>query len=133
MGGSWVDHGWSTLSLESFARKRIRRRATFKQDREAISAFINELKILQKVSHHNLVEFVGSYTDTLCCNHYATCCEDGFEGVLRLTPFSRENNHQLRKFFGCLAVGAFDICIVRTSDTKISNLPMSSSRKPVIS
>jgi serine/threonine protein kinase len=64
MGGSWVDHGWSTLSLESFARKRIRRRATFKQDREAISAFINELKILQKVSHHNLVEFVGSYTDT---------------------------------------------------------------------
>jgi hypothetical protein len=46
----WVDHVGSTLSLESFARKRIRRRATFKQDHEAITAFISELKILQRVS-----------------------------------------------------------------------------------
>jgi serine/threonine protein kinase len=44
----WVDHVWSTLSLESFARKRIRRRSSFRQDQEAITTFINELKILQR-------------------------------------------------------------------------------------
>ena len=102
----WVDQVWSTLSLEFFARKRILRRATFKKDHEAITAFIDELKVLQKVSHHHLVEFVGSYTDS---KHVAflmrPVAKTDLREYLRITPFPQENHHQLRKFFGCLAVG----------------------------
>jgi hypothetical protein len=124
----WVDHVWSALSLESFARKRIRRRATFRQDHEVITAFISELKILQKVSHHHLVEFVGSYTDT---NYVAIIMRPvakmDLKEYLRLTPFPRANNHQLRKFFECLAVGIRYLHRqnIRHKDIKPSNVLIS--------
>ncbi|CAI6341374.1 unnamed protein product [Periconia digitata] len=61
-GFSVVDRVRSKFTLQEYARKRIPRSGAFK-DRKALLSFENEVNNLKRLSHHHLVEFVGSYTD----------------------------------------------------------------------
>lgn len=54
----------SRLTLQEYARKRIVRRRAHAKDRKALEFFENEIHNLKRLSHHHLVKFVGSYTDS---------------------------------------------------------------------
>ncbi|KAI9892909.1 MAG: hypothetical protein M1814_001068 [Vezdaea aestivalis] len=105
-GSGYVDHIWSRLSFKEYARKRFR----FGRDYGGtIRTFENEVQTLKRLSHHHLVQVMGSYTDPKCvaflmrpvadCNLliYLRHTEDDlFSGDYSRLP-------TLRSFFGCLA------------------------------
>jgi serine/threonine protein kinase len=98
-----VDHVWSRLSLNEFARKRIPRGKTFKKDKAGIIDFEKELSALKRLSHHHLVKFVGSYTDPKYVGLIMSPVADSnLAEFLRITPFPTNQKTYLRRFYGCL-------------------------------
>ena len=98
-----VDKVYSQLGNRIYARKRIQRGHTFKQDGQKLRNFQNELRVLQKLHHPHLIKFVGSYTDP------------DWVGLI-MWPVAKSNLQtyleianpdtsaaELRSFFGCLA------------------------------
>ena len=100
-----VDHVFSRLSLQSFARKRIPRGRSFKKDQVAIQMFENELTTFKALSHRHLVRLIGSYTDRKFVGLIMTPVAD-----MDLHTYLLASRHEipdqiirLRRFFGCLA------------------------------
>jgi|SRR5579862_3325452 len=120
-----VDHVWSRLSYNEFARKRILRGRTFEKDKKAMSDFEKELEILKRLSHSHLVEYVGSYTDPKYVGLIMSPVADSnLAEFLRLDPFPTERLISLRQFYGCL-VSALDYLHenkIRHKDIKPSNI-----------
>ena len=99
-----VNHVFSRLSLDEFARKRILRGKTFKRDKKTLWDFERELATLKRLSHHHLVRFVGSYTDPLWVGIIMTPIADySLAEYLRVEPFPDERKSSLRCFYGCLS------------------------------
>ena len=96
-----VDRVRSEVSFREYARKLIPRGRTFQKDKNILRAFENELHSLRKLSHHHIVQLVGSYTDPK------------FVGII-MSPVAECNLKEylwgtfepslVRTFFGCLAV-----------------------------
>lgn len=60
-----VDKVVSLITLQEYARKRMRRGNNFTKSKREIKEFKAELTILKTVSHQHCVKLVGSYTDPL--------------------------------------------------------------------
>jgi hypothetical protein len=102
-GFGTVDHVWSKLSFDSFARKRIERWKSFKDSRTAIRSFENELATLKTVSHKHLVKLKGSYTDPLCVGLLMSPVADmDLKTYLVCDLEMKERQICVRRFFGCL-------------------------------
>ncbi|KAI9675505.1 MAG: Ankyrin repeat domain-containing protein 44 [Trizodia sp. TS-e1964] len=101
-GSGAVDHVRSKLSLEEYARKRLRK-TTFAKGSEALKTFENELRTLKRLSHHHLVRIIGSYTDP---KHVALLISPVAQMDLKVfltrNPFPQDDHLTLRGFFGCL-------------------------------
>ncbi|KAI9773871.1 MAG: hypothetical protein M1840_006097 [Geoglossum simile] len=123
-----VDHVWSRLSYNEFARKRILRGRTFGKDKELVSGFERELDILKRLSHCHLVEYVGSYTDPRYVGLIMSPVADSdLAKYLGFDPFPTERLILLRQFYGCL-VSALDYLHenkIRHKDIKPSNILVS--------
>lgn len=103
-GSGVVDLVYSRLSCKAYARKLIPRGKTFKKDQQKLLDFENELATLKRLSHHHLVEVIGSYTDkkfvALIMSPVADC---NLKEYLFLEPFDEPRRRNLRTFFGCLS------------------------------
>lgn len=102
-GSGVVDLVYSRLSCKAYARKLIPRGKTFKKDQQKLLDFENELTTLKRLSHHHLVELIGSYTDkkfvALIMSPVADC---NLKEYLFLEP-DEPRRRNLRTFFGCLS------------------------------
>lgn len=99
-----VDHVWSRLSLDSFARKRIPRGRSFKESKVAIRNFENELTTLKRVSHTHLVKLKGSYTDPAWVGLIMSPVADmNLQTYMTCDMDVKERQICLRRFYGCLA------------------------------
>ncbi|OCL02092.1 kinase-like protein, partial [Glonium stellatum] len=99
-----VDHVWSRLSANEYARKRISRGRTFQRDKKAIQDFEKELRTLKKLSHRHLVSYVGSYTDPkYVAILMAPVADMNLMEYLKIDPFPIDQLATLRHYFGCLA------------------------------
>jgi Protein kinase domain len=120
-----VDHVWSRLSHNEFARKRMPRGRTFNKDKAAIADFERELEILKRLSHHHLVKLIGSYTDPkyvgLIMLPVADC---NLEQFLEASPFPATRIPCLRHFYGCLSSALLHLHInkIRHKDIKPKNI-----------
>lgn len=102
---STVDHVYSSLSLSQFARKRIHRGRSSKEDMKLLALFENELKAVKKMSHRHIVKLVGSYTDPFWVGLIMTPVADAdLEQYLALPDSSNMRKQCLRSFFGCLTM-----------------------------
>lgn len=103
-GFGQVDHVWSKLSLQSYARKRIPRGRSFKRDQLAIQNFEKELGNLKLLSHRHLVQLIGSYTDPRWVGLIMRPVADmDLAAYLSADVDPRERKTCLRRFYGCLA------------------------------
>ncbi len=120
-----VDHVWSRLSMNEYARKRIPRGRSFKKDKAAISNFEQELAILKRLSHRHLVKFIGSYTDPKYVSIIMSpVAESNLAEYLQANPFPQDRRPILRSFYGCLASALLylhDNCL-RHKDVKPANV-----------
>ncbi|KAI9884759.1 MAG: hypothetical protein M1823_003469, partial [Watsoniomyces obsoletus] len=99
-----VDHVWSRLSMNEYARKRIPRGRSFKKDKAAIASFEQELATLKRLSHRHLVKFIGSYTDPKYVSILMSpVAESNLAEYLQVNPFPEGRTSVLRSFYGCLA------------------------------
>jgi serine/threonine protein kinase len=102
-GFSEVDKVISTISGREYARKRVRRRVFFEHSntKEQMKLFVTEIKILKRLKHQHIVEFVGSYTDAsnLGLIMYPVADMD-LASYLNQSPARKPT---IRTFFGCLA------------------------------
>ncbi|CAN9081049.1 unnamed protein product [Alternaria alternata] len=103
-GYGFVDKVLSTVSHREYARKLIPRGRTFRQDRDVLRDFENELQVLKKLSHRHIVRLIGSYTDP----HYVGVLMDpvadcNLKVLLSAHPLSPDARSLLRTFYGCLA------------------------------
>lgn len=102
-----VDFAFGRLSLTEYALKRTPRGKFFKDDREKLSRFENELTVLKKLSHRHLVKLVGSYTDINHVGLLMTPVADmNLKEFLELKlneVGTRDRCHRLRCFFGCIS------------------------------
>ncbi|KAI9765695.1 MAG: hypothetical protein M1839_005400 [Geoglossum umbratile] len=120
-----VDHVWSRLSHNEFARKRIPRGKTFKKDKLAMLDFERELGTLKRLSHHHLVEYIGSYTDPrYVALIMSPVANSNLAEFLTLNPFPLERLVCLRQFYGCLvsALAYLHESQIRHKDIKPSNI-----------
>ncbi|KAF2251609.1 kinase-like protein [Trematosphaeria pertusa] len=105
-GDGEVDKVLSRNTARVYARKIIPRRKVFrkKKDVEEIIRFEEEIRILKRLSHHHVVQFVGSYTDPKFLGLIMTPVAE-----MDLSKYLSEANSskysELRTFFGCLAHG----------------------------
>ena len=103
-GFGQVDHVWSKLSLRDFARKRIPRGRSFKEDKVVIANFVQELTTFKLLSHQHLVKLVGSYTDSLWVGLIMDpVAEMNLAVYLTCQMDSKVRQICLRRFYGCLA------------------------------
>lgn len=104
-GFGTVDHVFSRLSLQPFARKRIPRGRSFKKDQFSIQMFENELKTLKALSHTHLIRLIGSYTDRKFVGLIMTPVADmDLQVYLAASKIDiPDRSIRLRHFFGCLA------------------------------
>ncbi|KAI9891084.1 MAG: hypothetical protein M1814_003283 [Vezdaea aestivalis] len=95
-----VHHVRSKLSREEYARKRVLRKHPFRS-KDDVQSYENDISNLRRLSHHHLVQFVGSYTDP---NYIAILMSPVADYDLRryLDQDPAPNAHVLRGFFGCL-------------------------------
>lgn len=103
-GSGVVDLVYSRLSCKAYARKLIPRGKTFKKDQQKLLDFEKELATLKRLSHHHLVELVGSYTDKkFVALIMSPVAEYNLKEYLFLEPFDEFRRRNLRTFFGCLS------------------------------
>lgn len=101
---SIVDHVYSTLSLNQYARKRISRRRASEENAESLSTFENDLNALKTLVHRHIVRLVGSYTDPYWFGLIMTpIADEDLENYLTSNDSSEARKQHLRVFFGCLA------------------------------
>lgn len=99
-----VDSVIGEMSLMNFARKRIKRRHLYSDDKERLQVFENELQTLKSLSHRHLVQLVGSYTDSSCVGLIMTPVAEVNLATYLKGPQNQESRKIcLRRFFGCLA------------------------------
>lgn len=96
----------STISNIRYARKRIRRKTVFGQGlratSEGMNQFLEEMNIMKQLSHHHVVQFVGSYTDPkhLVLLMSPVCDMD----LSQFLADQHDDQHDLlRTYFGCLS------------------------------
>jgi len=98
-----VDKVLSNLSHREYARKLFRRREISKQ-KEDITLFLTELRILKRITHIHCVELLGSYTDpkyfAILISPVADC---NMAAYYDIAASSTDKLSLLRSFFGCLA------------------------------
>lgn len=121
-----VDHVEGRLSLEEFARKRFHKQhPNFRQRKDAIKSFENELQNLKRLRHHHLVTFVGSYTDLRYVAILMTPVADcDLQQFLTRIPFLSNEYSILHSFFGCIcgAVRHLHQNKYRHKDIKTANI-----------
>ncbi|RYN24847.1 hypothetical protein AA0113_g6900 [Alternaria arborescens] len=103
-GYGFVDKVLSTVTYREYARKLIPRGRTFRQDRDLLRDFENELQVLKKLSHQHIVRLIGSYTDPryvgVLMDPVADC---NLKVLLNAHPLSSDTRSLVRTFYGCLA------------------------------
>ena len=124
-GFGQVDHVWSRLSLRDFARKRIPRGRSFKQDKVMIANFAKELETLKLLKHRHLVQLIGSYTDPNWVGLIMHPVADlNLATYLTQKMDPRERQICLRRFYGCLATAVLYLHQeqIRHKDIKPANV-----------
>ncbi|CAI9637373.1 unnamed protein product [Alternaria burnsii] len=102
-GYGFVDKVISTISYREYARKLILRGRTFRQDRDVLRDFENELQVLKKLSHHHIVRLIGSYTDPRYVGILmAPVADCNLKALLSTHPLSLDTRSLVRTFYGCL-------------------------------
>ncbi|KAF2838773.1 kinase-like protein [Patellaria atrata CBS 101060] len=100
----YVDMVMSTISWKEYARKLIPRGRTFRRDHEMLQTFERELGALKKLSHHHIIELIGSYTDpkyvAIIMSPVADC---SLKELLQSESLIVAKQSFVRTFFGCLA------------------------------
>jgi serine/threonine protein kinase len=91
------------ISFREYARKRVLRNIAFGSRRmEDITRFVAEIKMLKRLKHHHVVEFVGSYTDARYMGLIMSPVAE-MDLSTYLTHADASKYPELRTFFGCLA------------------------------
>jgi serine/threonine protein kinase len=102
-GFGQVDRVVSTISFQQYALKRIFRSKVFQGKKiEYVQQFIAEIEILKRLTHHHVVEFVGSYTDPKYMGLIMSPVAD-MDLSTYLAHADIAKYGELRTFFGCLA------------------------------
>ena len=107
-GFGQVDQVVSTVSYREYALKRVLRSAVFSGARdsrrraECVRQFAAEMKVLKRVKHRHVVEFVGSYTDIKYMGLLMSPVAD-MDLSTYLERADSATRRELRTFFGCLA------------------------------
>ncbi|KAJ8111650.1 hypothetical protein OPT61_g5809 [Boeremia exigua] len=95
----------SKVTCKNYALKTIRRRAAYgTKSRYVMREFISEMKIMKRLRHQHIVQYVGSYTDTrdlgLVMSPVADCDLAVYLKTYCTQPMFYPT---LRTFYGCLA------------------------------
>jgi serine/threonine protein kinase len=102
--------------------KRVPRSLAFRGRRmEDIKMFITEIEVLKRLSHHHIVDLIGSFMDSRYMGLIMSPVADMDLGAY----LTRATNHpELRTFFGCLATALEYLHErkVRHKDIKPSNI-----------
>lgn len=123
-GFGQVDRVLSSISFKEYARKRVPRNQAFGgPGTEKVKQFVAEIKILKRLKHRHVVEFVGSYTDPKYIGLIMSpVAEMDFSTYLARADTAKHG--ELRTFFGCLA-RALEFLHeqkVRHKDIKLGNI-----------
>ncbi|KAH7082896.1 kinase-like domain-containing protein [Paraphoma chrysanthemicola] len=103
-GYGYVDRVRSNVSYREYARKLIPRGRTFRKDKAVLRDFERELAMLKKLTHHHIVELVGSYTDPKYVGLIMSPVADrNLDDFLDRDYIPPEDLSFLRTFYGCLA------------------------------
>jgi tRNA A-37 threonylcarbamoyl transferase component Bud32 len=127
-----VDEVRSWLTTKIYARKQIMRGESALKDRAHLTAFEKELKSLKTLSHHHVVQLVGSYTDSMSLSIIMSPVADMdlhmYLNSDRIDPDHRKR--MLRSFFGCLttALAYIHDKNVRHKDIKPNNVLVNGDR-----
>jgi serine/threonine protein kinase len=122
---------WDNVHDGEFYACKRSTRGTWKQQKERIWMFVQELQILRKISHPHTVRLVASYTDM---KHFALVLHPMADKSLKdmlsdvLLPLQAADSARLCQWFGCLASALtylHEQCI-RHKDIKPSNILLSS-------
>lgn len=110
---SYIGHGSfghvrkieSKITLRHYALKTVRRQAVFNnKSRQAMKDYLSEMRILKRLNHIHVVQYVGSYTDGKDLGLVMTPVADCNLGeFLQQSCVVQESHPTLRTFFGCLA------------------------------
>jgi tetratricopeptide (TPR) repeat protein len=122
-GFGQVDRVTSLISFKTYARKRVRRSHAFRDRKDHINLFIDEIQLLKRLRHHHITKFVGSYTDTTYIGLIMSPVAETDLGRY-LTDCTAARHPELRTFFGCLATALEFLHMenVRHKDIKPSNI-----------
>lgn len=95
----------SKVTYKPYALKTIRRHARYGTDaRHAMERFLSEMKIMKRLTHRHIVQYVGSFTDNqdlgIVMNPIADCDLAAYLCNVCTRP---EYYPTLRTFYGCLA------------------------------
>ena len=128
-GFGQVDQVLSTISFREYALKRVLRSAVFsgahdsRRKIECIRQFAAEMKVLKRVRHRHVVEFVGSYTDPKYMGLLMSPVAD-MDLSAYLDRTDSAAHQELRTFFGCLtrALEFLHEQHIRHKDIKPSNI-----------
>ncbi|KAL4802046.1 kinase-like domain-containing protein, partial [Aspergillus unguis] len=102
-GSGQVDKVLSTISFREYARKRVPRKAALGgRGTKALTNIINEIKVLKKLKHLHIVEFVGSYTDPKYLSVIISPVAE-MDLSVYLNKSGTSQHAEIRTFFGCLA------------------------------
>lgn len=107
-GFGQVDRVLSTVSYREYALKRVSRSDVFRREHDSqrkaeyVRQFAAEMKVLKRVRHRHVVEFVGSYTDTWYMGLLMSPVADMHLSAY-LNRADSTTHRELRTFFGCLA------------------------------
>jgi hypothetical protein len=98
-----VDKVQSNISLQTFARKKIRRNRLTSREEEVKSELFNEIELLRRLKHRHLVELIGSYTDARYIGILTFPVADLDLATFLEQELQAEQRVNLRTFYGCLA------------------------------
>jgi serine/threonine protein kinase len=127
-----VQHtSWDNVQDGKFYACKRSTRGTWRQQKERIRLFVQELQILRRLSHPHTVRLVASYTDM---KYFALVlhpmADESLKDMLSnvLIPLQAADSARLCRWFGCLASALtylHEQCI-RHKDIKPSNILLSS-------
>lgn len=81
-----VDKVVSLITLQEYARKRMRRGNSFTNSKREIKAFKAELAILKTVNHRHCIRLVGSYTDPVYLGLIMDPVADSVRNIFLVLP-----------------------------------------------